>query len=509
MESIPEKNIEILIRARYPLIYIVSFEEMRVIHSMKNISNRRNKQLFLWSITQGLETPDGSCLAEFKDPVKVLEYILQMDINGVFVLKDFHHYMNDPVIIRKLRDLGHSLKLTMKNVVFLSPALKIPGELEKEIAVVDYTLPGKDELVAIIRNIAESVGGNTLDTIGNPEFLNKIVEAALGLTAEEAENVFAKSLVESGEFNLKTILAEKEQIIRKSGVLEYYHASENMKEVGGLEELKRWLTKRGKAFSPAARDFGLPEPRGILLLGIPGCGKSLTAKAISSMWQLPLLKLDVGKVFSSLVGSSEENVRRAIATAESIAPSILWLDEMEKGFSGLGSSGQTDGGTTARVFGTFLTWLQEKKTPVFVVATCNNVKELPPELLRKGRFDEIFFVDLPSKEERKDIIKIHLEKRHRNPDSYNIDVLADMTKDFAGSELEEIVISGLYDAFDEGVDLQQKHLDTAVKAMVPLSKTMGDQIKSIREWAKIRARKASNALWEDDGSGVRQLELEK
>ena len=268
--------------------------------------------------------------------------------------------------------------------------------------------------------------------------------------------------------------------------MEYYHANENMQAVGGLEELKRWLTKRGKAFSMAARDFGLPEPRGILLLGIPGCGKSLTAKAISSMWQLPLLKLDVGKVFSSLVGSSEENVRRAIATAESIAPSILWLDEMEKGFSGLSSSGQTDGGTTARVFGTFLTWLQEKKTAVFVVATCNNAAELPPELLRKGRFDEIFFVDLPSKEERKEILRIHLEKRRRNPDKYNIERLADMTKDFAGSELEEIIVSGLYE-----------------------SKTMGEQIQRIREWAKIRARKASGAEWEADGGGVRQLELEK
>lgn len=508
METIPEKNIEILIRARYPLIYVVSFEEMRVIHALTQSFKQRNKQLLLWSITQGVETPDGSYLTEFKDPIKVLEYILQMDINGVFVLQDFHPYMNDPVIIRKLRDLGHALKLTMKNVLFLSPILKIPGELEKEIAVIDYKLPGKEELGCIIQHIAESVGGGKITGIQDPECLNKLAEAALGLTAEEAENVCAKSLVENGEFSVKTILAEKEQIIRKSGVLEYYHANENMQAVGGLEELKRWLTKRGKAFSMAARDFGLPEPRGILLLGIPGCGKSLTAKAISSMWQLPLLKLDVGKVFSSLVGSSEENVRRAIATAESIAPSILWLDEMEKGFSGLSSSGQTDGGTTARVFGTFLTWLQEKKTAVFVVATCNNAAELPPELLRKGRFDEIFFVDLPSKEERKEILRIHLEKRRRNPDKYNIERLADMTKDFAGSELEEIIVSSLYDAFDEGAELEQRHLDSAVKALVPLSKTMGEQIQRIREWAKIRARKASGAEWEADGGGVRQLELE-
>lgn len=501
------KNIETLIRARYPLIYVVSFEENRVCESMLQIAQSRNKQLYQWSVTEGLQTPDGSYLAEFKDPVKVLEYILQMDINGLFILKDYHPYMNDPVVIRKLRDLGRTLKLSMKNVIFLSPMLKIPGELEKEISVVDYKLPEKEDLAEIVKSIAGSVGGKNLEEINDKNYLNKIVEAALGLTAEEAENVFAKSIVENGDFNLKTILAEKEQIIRKSGVLEYYHANENMKEVGGLEQLKDWLSKRGKAFSPAAREFGLPEPRGILLLGIPGCGKSLTAKAISSMWQLPLLKLDVGKVFSSLVGSSEENVRRAIATAESIAPSILWLDEMEKGFSGLSSSGQTDGGTTARVFGTFLTWLQEKQSPVFVVATCNNVKELPPELLRKGRFDEIFFVDLPSKDERKDIFKIHLEKRHRNPSKYNLEKLAENTKEFAGSELEEIIVSALYDAFDEGIDLEQKHLEKTVEGMIPLSKTMGDQIKGIREWAKIRAKRASNASWEDENSGVRQLEV--
>jgi SpoVK/Ycf46/Vps4 family AAA+-type ATPase len=509
MKNKTTENIETLIRARYPLIYIVSFEEGRVINSVTEISKTRNKQLFQWSITEGLQTPDGSFLSEFKDPVKILEYIMQIDVNGLFILKDYHHYMNDPVVIRKLRDLSHSLKLTMKNVLFLSPLLKIPAELEKETAVVDYKLPEKAELSEIVKGIAQNIGGKNLEEIENADYLNKIVEAALGLTAEEAENVFAKSIVENGDFNLKTILAEKEQIIRKSGVLEYYHANEEMKEVGGLEELKRWLNKRGKAFSPKAREFGLPEPRGILLLGIPGCGKSLTAKAISSMWQLPLLKLDVGKVFSSLVGSSEENVRRAIATAESIAPCILWLDEMEKGFSGLSSSGQTDGGTTARVFGTFLTWLQEKKSPVFVVATCNNVKELPPELLRKGRFDEIFFVDLPSKDERKDIFKIHLEKRKRNPKDFNLDKLADMTKEFAGSEIEEIIISGLYDAFDQDVDLKQEFLENTIKTMVPLSKTMGDQIKNIREWAKIRARKASDTTWEDDNVGVRQLELNK
>lgn len=508
MSDVSAKSIDILVRARYPLIYVISFEEDRVYRALKATLKNKNKRIYRWSVTEGLETDDGSYLSEFKEPLKVLEYINQIDVDGIFILKDYHHYMNDAVVIRKLRDLGQKLKMSRKNVIFLSPVLKVPTELEKEITVIDYKLPDKQEMSEIVKATARGVGGDVEKSISDPAVLNKIVESAIGLTGEEAENVFAKSIVESKGFNLKTILSEKEQIIRKSGVLEYYHASENMSGVGGLEELKSWLTKRGKAFSVEAREFGLPEPKGVLLLGIPGCGKSLTAKAISTMWQLPLLKLDVGKVFSSLVGSSEENVRRAIATAESIAPSILWLDEMEKGFSGLGSSGQTDGGTTARVFGTFLTWLQEKKSPVFVVATCNNVSQLPPELLRKGRFDEIFFVDLPTKDERKQIFQIHLERKKRDVKKFDLDKLAELTKDFAGSEIEEIVVAGLYDAFDSGHDLTQKNLESVISGMIPLSQTMGDQIKATRDWAKIRARRASKAIWEEDKS-KRQLEINK
>ena len=501
-------TIETLIRARYPLIYVVSFEESRVDDEMSRITKDRKKELYKWSITKGLEMPDGSLLSDFKDPIKVLEYILQADVNGVFVMKDYHPYLNEPVVVRKLRDVAHALKTSMKNVVFISPVLKIPMELEKEFSVIDYNLPGKEEISEIIKNISANIGDiSKLEISKNPTLFQKVTEAALGLTAEEAENVFAKSLVQTGDFDLKIILSEKEQIIRKSGVLEYCHVNENMQRVGGLDELKKWLNKRGKAFTPEAREFGLPEPRGILLLGIPGCGKSLTAKAISSMWQLPLLKLDVGKVFSSLVGSSEENVRRAIQTAESIAPSILWLDEMEKGFSGLGSSGQTDGGTTARVFGTFLTWLQEKKTPVFVVATCNNVSQLPPELLRKGRFDEIFFVDLPSREERKEIFKIHLEKRHRNVNSFDLNKLSDEAVGFSGSEIEEIIVSALYDAFDNNEDINQTYIENTIKSMIPLSQTMEEQIKGTREWAKIRAKRASSIEWETESAAVRKLEI--
>jgi SpoVK/Ycf46/Vps4 family AAA+-type ATPase len=501
------KTIETLIRARYPLIYVVSFEEGRVSRNLKTITDARGKQLAAWTITAGLEMPGGSCIAELKDPLKVLDYILQSGANGLFVLRDYHHYLNDPVVVRKLRDAAHELKLTHKNIVFLSPVLRVPVELEKEIAVIDYELPDKKELALIIDRIS---GGLELPTKINfpaPERREKIVEAALGLTAEEAENVFAKSLVQKGMFDLSIVLSEKEQIIRKSGVLEYYPAQKNMGEVGGLEELKKWLAKRGKAFTPKARAFGLPEPRGILLLGIPGCGKSLTAKAIAGLWQLPLLKLDVGKVFSSYVGSSEENVRRAVQTAESIAPCILWLDEMEKGFSGLGSSGMSDGGPAARVFGTFLTWLQEKTTPVFVVATSNNVSQLPPELLRKGRFDEIFYVDLPSQEEREEIFRIHLEKRGRAAGDFDLAWAAAKTRGFSGSEIEEVVISALYDAFDEGCGLERRHIEQSIAGLIPLSRTMEEQVKSIREWAKLRARRASALPEEEESAAVRKLEM--
>lgn len=508
MESIKldsRRRIEVMIRARYPLVYVVSNEEQRVVESIRSIANERKKRLYIWSITKGLECDDGNCIADLREPIKMLDFLMESNNNGLYVLKDFHPFLNDPVVVRKLRDVNAELKTTMKNAIILSPILKIPQEADKEIAVVDYSLPGREDLRRIIENIIRSTG--TADNIKEEDEKEKIIDAALGLTAEEAENVFAKSLVQTGTFDISVILSEKEQIIRKSGVLEYYSAREEMKEIGGLDTLKAWLKKRNKAFTKEAREFGLPQPKGVLMIGIPGCGKSLTAKAISSLWQLPLLRLDVGKVFSSLVGSSEENVRKAIMTAESIAPSILWLDELEKGFSGMGSSGTSDGGTSARVFGTFLTWLQEKTSPVFVVATSNNISQLPPELLRKGRFDEIFYIDLPTKEEREEIFSIHLAKRKRDAALFNLETLAEKTKGYSGSEIEEIVISSLYDAFDRGTDIDQETLEHTALGMIPLSQTMQEEISTIREWAKLRARRATSGSDEEDVVKNRQIEM--
>jgi SpoVK/Ycf46/Vps4 family AAA+-type ATPase len=314
------------------------------------------------------------------------------------------------------------------------------------------------------------------------------------LTLKEAENVFAKTIVVDGKLDasdVSVVLGEKQQIIRKSGLLEYYETQEKLENVAGLEKLKDWLVKRGLAFSERAAEFGLPAPRGVLLLGVQGCGKSMCAKAASSLWKLPLLRLDIGRMFGSLVGSSEENMRRAIHTAESIAPAVLWVDEIDKAFGGAANSGGSDGGTGARVFGTFLTWLSEKTSPVFVIATANDISQLPPELLRKGRLDEIFFVDLPTERERKEVFRIHLARRGRKPDRFDIDDLAKRCDGFSGAEIEEAIISALYDAFSRQAELDQETLRNALAETVPLSKTMSEDLGRLRNWAHGRARPAS------------------
>ncbi len=315
----------------------------------------------------------------------------------------------------------------------------------------------------------------------------------------EAENVFAKSLVERRKFDVDVVLSEKEQIIRKSAILEYYRASEAFADVGGLDLLKDWMDKRTVAFTEKARDYGLPAPKGILILGVQGCGKSLSAKSIASLWRLPLLRMDVGKIFGGIVGQSEENIRKAIRVAESTAPNIVWIDELEKGFSGTQSSGISDGGTTARVFGTFLAWLQDKTAPCFVVATANDVSALPPELLRKGRFDEIFFVDLPGEPERAEIFTIHLQKRRRDPAQFDLNALAAATAGYSGAEIEQAVISAMYDAFNLGRDITTEDILKVAGQSVPLSMTMKEKIDMLRYWAGTRARPASSAVPPETG----------
>jgi SpoVK/Ycf46/Vps4 family AAA+-type ATPase len=429
--------------------------------------------------------------------VEALQAVERLTEPSIVVLKDFHPYLSDPVVIRALRDLAHALKSTYSTVLLLSPTLLIPPDLEKEISVLDVPLPSFADLMALLREIAtvlRQTGRAQVDL--TKEEAHQLITAALGLTLSEAENAFAKAVADDGKLgrdDIQLVLEEKRQVIRKSGLLEYFAPDQSLEQVGGLDLLKGWLARRGHAFSPAARAFGLPEPKGLLLLGVQGCGKSLTAKAIAAAWRLPLLRLDMGRIFSGLVGSSEENLRKAIRTAESVAPVVLWVDEIEKGLSGLASSGQTDGGVTARVFGTFLTWLQEKQAPCFVVATANRIDMLPPELLRKGRFDELFFIDLPAAPEREEILRIHVARRRRDPAAYDLAALARAAAGFSGAELEQAVVGALHEAFAEGGELQQRHLEKAVAESLPLSVTMREEIDRLRDWAASRTRPASGA----------------
>ncbi len=505
-----DTELETLIRARYPIIYIVSWEEKRVEDALRNIARDRGKKIFFWTITQGMVLNPNHRDNATRDPIAALDFVMDSRDQALFVLKDYHAFINDVTVTRRLRDLTTALKTSYKTLIILAPLLKLPSELEKDVTVVDYGLPDHGDLDQLLEGIIQSVKDNPqVDTTLSEIERDQVLKAAQGLTANEAENVFAKSLVEKHSFDVDVILSEKEQIIRKSGILEYYPFNEQITDVGGLDLLKDWMEKRTVAFTEKARDFGLPAPRGVLLLGVQGCGKSLSAKAIGSLWRLPLLRLDVGRIFAGIVGSSEENMRKAIRVAESVAPCILWLDELEKGFSGTQSSGMSDGGTTSRVFGTFLTWMQDKKAAAFVVATSNDVTSLPPELLRKGRFDEIFFIDLPSPEERAAIFKIHLTKRKRNPEDFDVIKLAAATPGFSGAEIAAAVEDALYDAFDETRELTTESIVEAAQNTVPLSMTMREKIEELREWATTRARMASSARAEEMNEIAESLMLAK
>lgn len=487
------EELNLYIRARYPIIYLVTAEENRAERIVRQAAQQTDKSCFFWTVTEGFYTT--SKFGDSTDPYAALQKIATFTEPGIFILKDFHPYMEDKKIIRKLRDLLFRLKKSYKTIFIISPVLHLPPGLEMGITPVDIPLPNPTELKKILLDMITPLQhqGRIKADLNN-QLLEKVINASSGLTEIEAQNLYAKLIISNKAFDeddLPSVVAEKKKIIRKSGILDYYGFVEDMGAVGGLEKLKKWVGQRGLAFTRKARDFGLPEPKGVLLLGVQGCGKSLAAKATATLWNLPLLKLDVGKIFDSYIGSSEKNMRDAIRVAESLAPNILWLDEIEKAFSGMGSAHSGDSGTSTRVFGTFLTWMQEKTSPVFIIATANNIENLPPELLRKGRFDEIFFIDLPREEEREIILRIHLEKRNRDPERYNLPLLVDRTEGFSGAELEQLVISSLYNAFAADRDLIEEDILAEIEETVPLSTTYKEYIDSLRDWAATRARAAS------------------
>ena len=498
-------------RARFPYVYIQTWEETRACRLIEKIGSTEflikfKRYIYIWTQTDGLRCPERNTdVKDTQNPVKALSFVEKCEDNAIFIFKDLHVYLGfggrpaDFALIRKMRDIIPELRESenRKNVVLISPELIIPEDMQKEISVFDFPLPDAREISQTLDRMIEQ---NELSPDLTDTEKKKLAESALGLTLQEAENAFSRAIVHNKGLDanaIKVIFDEKNQVIKKNGILEFVKSELSIGDIGGLENLKNWLSKRNNSWLESARRYNLPAPKGVLITGIPGCGKSLTAKAMSAIWQLPLLKLDMGRIFSGIVGSSEENMRKAIKTAEAVSPSILWIDEIEKGFSG--HSGTGDSGTSGRIFATFLTWMQEKSSPVFVIATSNDISSLPAELLRKGRFDEIFFVDLPTAAERKRIFEIHLTKRIIGSefegsiiiDDALLTRLADISAGFSGAEIEQAVISAMYEAFFEKRGITQNDLENAVHSTVPLSVTQKEQIKRLRDWANVRAVSAT------------------
>ncbi len=504
-----KSQLALAVNASAPLIQIISHDTLRIRAEIQSLAKENNKSTYIWDSVKGLRkdiNQPRELEEDIHSPIEVLDWIIgdtddellcETPLNFIILLEDFHHFLNpgEHSVISRLRNFAIAVagrSINNITIILSQPIKHLPIELEKEVVVLDMPLPSIQELSKLAEQAKQKFQLDERDCLHSESFLN----AAIGLSTSEAQLAFAKIAYAKkrlSDLDIPELVKEKEQLIKKKGNLEYFHPDSSLNEVGGLENLKAWLKRRRLAFSQEAKDFGLEIPRGLLMLGLPGTGKSLSAKAIANEWQLPLLRLDMGNIYGGIVGQSESNMRDALKLAEAISPSILWIDEIEKGFSGAQSSGATDGGTTARVLGNFLTWMQEKTKPVFVVATANNIAQLPPELLRKGRVDEIFFVDLPTENERSEVIKVHLDKLRRleNLSPTQINTLATLSKGFTGAELKEAIKEALFIAFDEVQELEFEHIKKALLETTPMSITMSEVIENTRKWAKGRAVNAS------------------
>ncbi|MBN1284358.1 MAG: AAA family ATPase [Anaerolineae bacterium] len=502
-----DKQILNLIKARYPIIVVESHEENRVCEAIDEIAFNldvmgEQTQVFHWDFAGGLsqvvpapKKNENNPIAK-RNPAAILEHIqafgqpageLPAGPRAVFVLKDYHHFTKDVAVLRLLRNTANALVARHQTIILLAPRFEIPADLEKQLTVVSYPLPDQGALAEQLDRFIDQLPGRIPVTLNGDRAT--VARALQGLTRSEADSVLAQAVIETGEMGLGAIdfiVKEKAAIIRKSGRLEYWPEQASYADVGGLDLLKAWVRQAMAAFSPAAAEYGIEPPRGFLAVGVPGSGKSLLAKAVAG-GTMPLVRLDVGALMGSLVGESEANTRAALKTIEAVAPCVLWIDEVEKA---LGGGGEQDGGTSMRVLGTLLTWLQETTAQVFVTATANDITHLRPELIR--RFEEVFFCDLPHEQERVEIFQIHLRKRGRDPEAFDLAALAKLTEGYTGAEIERVVKTALRAAFADGArEMGAADLELAVQQIVPLSVTMTKQIDEMRDWAG-RARPASS-----------------
>lgn len=526
----PKSQLTTYIRASTPLMYVVTPEEARAELEVLTAVEEADRKLIVWSVTEGInyifeERREDEEPAVF-DPVKVLKRFVgevkeKTLKETVIIMKDLHSFFKNPLVLRHLRDVFRYFGQVRCCMIIISPVNQIPPELERDVVIHEFKLPEKAEIEKVW-NSMYAKAKKKIGAIDDDEH-ERIIEAALGLTTTETEFAFAKAMIDRASMGddeekppiSQMVLDLKAEQVKKSGILEFWKANETAADIGGLNVLKKWLSLRKKAFTKAARDFGIPLPRGILLVGLPGCGKSLVAKVASKIFNVPLIRFDIGKIFAGLVGQSEQNMRTALQQIDALGNCIVWVDEMEKAFAGMTGGGGGDSGVGQRIFGTFITWMQEKKNPSFIVSTVNRIEGLPPELMRKGRFDEIFFVGLPSEEERSEILDIHVRRRGRDPKKIIKSArkkLIQKSDGFSGAELEEAVTSGLYTAFDLGTELDEHHILSAIQNTNAQSKTHKDVLKGMVSWAKNNAVDASKEKVQKGNAAVgahRDVDLDR
>ncbi|MEX2681256.1 MAG: AAA family ATPase [Candidatus Sigynarchaeota archaeon] len=513
MQKSFQDELNLKIDAGIPVIQIISYEWRRVLGLTARAAMREDakRALFWWNKATAIRKWDeiDRSLKKFDDkdlPAVVLKWFREgMPENAILVMEDLHMFLTiqKELLVDEIRECARINPQFKKTLVLASPLPGLPPELEKDVYMLEIPLPDRGILKTVIKEVRAEFKEIGRDFKCPDEDLDVIAAAALGLTEIEAKYTFKEIGMEFGRLTrgeIKHVTTQKEQIIRKSGTLEYIHPENSMSDVGGMEHLKAWLEQQKRAFEPEATDYGIATPKGVLFIGIPGCGKSLMAKAIGAAWNYPLLKFDLGRVYGGIVGESEHNIRKALEIADAVAPCVLWVDEIEKGIAGAKSSNELDAGVSARVFGTLLTWMQEKKKPVFVVATANNIHQLPPEFLRKGRFNEIFFVDLPGPKSREEIWSIHLKKRMKGRfKNANLDMksLVNSSCYYSGSEIEEAVNSGMLAAYNLNREVTTNDLIAALGQIYPLAKTMSKELSDLRKWAEVRVRIASDERPED------------
>ena len=476
-------ELALFLKARYPIIYINTIEEDRVEYVIrKNIKTNLNRSIYSWDFVDGYtNNPNNEGFAK-RNPLQALELIerLSSETPALFLLKDYNRFLTDLSISRKLRNVSRILKLQPKTIIIIASDLTIPKELQDLITILQFQLPLEDEISQELNRLISS-----LNIKVEPKLFETLTRACQGLSLERIRRVLSKIIATYktiDDNSISILLSEKKQIISQTEILEYSSVTEEISNLGGLDNLKDWVNKRKTAFSIQASNYGLPTPRGLLLVGIQGTGKSLTAKAIANDWQLPLLKLDVGKLFGGIVGESESRLRQMINLAETISPCILWIDEIDKAFTNTESKG--DSGTSNRILATFISWLSEKTKPVFVISTANNIDLLPLEIIRKGRFDEIFFLDLPNKSEREEIFKIHIQEfRPNNINSFDYQKLAQLSESFSGAEIRQSIIEGMYHAFYERREFTTEDICLALNQLIPLANLESNQMLKLQNWA--------------------------